>query len=81
MLKVKAEGLELRGVATKQSKNGNAYYLINCETEDGTAVQFYCPDYNSIQPGLHKGDMVNITCLVSSYKGNDKLNVTEVVKC
>lgn len=60
MLTVASEPLELRGIASKQSKNGKSYYIVNAETPDGTAHQFYCPDFNALPQGLKKGENIRV---------------------
>ena len=80
MLTVASEVLELRGIATKETKNGKTYYIINAETDDGTAYQFYCPDFNSLPQGLNKGDKVHIYFNVRYFKGAEKLEVFKVKK-
>lgn len=54
MLKVTSCKLELRGVAPQTTKNGSQYHIINAETEDGTAYQFYCPNVSALPQGLKK---------------------------
>ena len=80
MLTVCSCPLELRGVAHKSSKNGKLYYVINCETMDGTPYAFYCPDSSALNDGLKKGDIVNVTFNVGYYKGNERLVVSLVEK-
>lgn len=80
MLTVASEPLELRGVASKESKNGKAYFYINAETPDGTSHQFYCPVFNVIPQGLKKGDMVRLYFNVRYFKGNERLEVCKVEK-
>ena len=78
MLKVASEVLELRGVATKTTAKGNMYYLVNCETEDGTAHQFYCPDYTALPQGMKKGDKVRVYFNVKVFDRQEKLIVSKV---
>lgn len=80
MLTVISTDLELRGIVNKVSKNGTVYYVINAETQDGTASQFYCPDAQSLPQGLRKGDAIKIQFEVKTFKGNDKLVVRKVEK-
>lgn len=78
MLKVASEPLELRGIASKTTKSGNMYYVINAETPDGTAHQFYCPDFNALPQGLNKGDQVRLYFEVKYFDRQEKLVVTRV---
>lgn len=79
MLTVKSCPMELRGIAHKPRKNtGEVYYLVNAETEDGTAYSFYCPNASAFGAGLKKGDMVEITFEVSFYNNKERLIVTKV---
>lgn len=80
MLTVIANKLELRGVVNKTSKNGTVYYVLNMEDAEGTPMQFYCPESNALPQTLRKGDKVNVTFEVKSYKGTDKLIVRKVEK-
>lgn len=80
MLTVYSNPLELRGVAHKVSKNNKSYYVINCESDDGSPHAFYCPDASALAQGLKKGDMVCVTFDVAYFKGNERLVVTKVVK-
>lgn len=78
MIQVKSEVLELRGIKNQESKNGKVYYIVNCESADGTPMAFYCPDASAFAEGLKKGSMVTITFDVSRYQGNDRLIVKAV---
>lgn len=80
MLKLKSEKLELRGLANKSSKNGNIYYVLNCESYDGTPHAFYCPSSDCFPQGLKKADEIFVTFEVSYYKGTPKLVVSKVEK-
>ena len=80
MLTVASEPLELRGIASKQSKNGKSYYIVNAETPDGTAHQFYCPDFNALPQGLKKGENIRVYFHVRYFKGNERLEVCKVEK-
>lgn len=79
MLKVVSnEPLELRGVASKTTKNGKSYYVINAEDSDGTAFQLYCPTYEAIPQGLKKGDKVRVHFLVIFFGRDVRLTVEKV---
>lgn len=79
MLTVKSNLMELRGIAYKPKKStGEVYYLVNAETEDGTAYSFYCPNSTAFDAGLKKGDMVEITFEVSYYNNKERLIVSKV---
>lgn len=79
MLTVKSSPMELRGVAHRPKRNSDkVYYLVNAETEDGTAYSFYCPNPSSFGAGLKKGDMVEITFEVSYYNNKEQLIVSKV---
>ena len=80
MLKVASEPLELRGIASKEGKNQKMYYTVNAETPDGTAHQFYCPDFNALPQGLNKGDQVRIYFDVRYFQGKERLIVSRVEK-
>lgn len=80
MLTVYSNPLELRGIAHKVSKNGKPYYVINCESDDGSPHAFYCPDDKAFPPALKKGEMVCVTFDVVYFKGNERLVVSKVVK-
>lgn len=79
MLKVASEPLELRGIASKEGKN-KMYYSVNAETPDGTAYQFYCPDFNALPQGLNKGDQVRVYFNVRYFQGKERLEVCGVEK-
>lgn len=80
MLTVYSNPLELRGVAHKVSKQNKSYYVINCESDDGSPHAFYCPDASALAQGLKKGDMVQVTFSVAYFKGNERLVVSQVAK-
>lgn len=80
MLKVKAENLELRGIANHTNKNNKTYQIVNAETADGTAYQFYCPDVNALPQGLKKGDAVHIIFDVKYFDRKERLEVSKVEK-
>ena len=80
MLKVVSENLELRGVASNTTKNGKTYYMVNAETHDGTAYQFYCPTYEALPQGMKKGDMVKLHFVVKYFNRNERLEVVQVEK-
>lgn len=80
MLIVTSCPLELRGIANKVGKKENVYYVLNCESADGTPHALYCPDASALPDGLHKGDMVYVTFNVHTYKGNERLIVSSVSK-
>lgn len=80
MFKVTCPSLELRGIANKTTKSGKAFYLLNVEDNEGNSYQLYCPDFNSLQQGLNKGDNVSVEFNVHYYQGNERLIVTKVEK-
>lgn len=80
MLTVNSIPLELRGVAHKTTKQNKVFYQVNCETNDGTAYQFYCPDASALPEGLKKGDMVVVTFEVVYFNGNERLVVRGLKK-
>lgn len=80
MLTVKSTPLELRGIANKTSKTGKIYYVLNCETDDGTPHALYCPSADALPSGLKKGDIITVDFQVSSYKGSERLVATHVDK-
>lgn len=80
MLQVKAESLELRGIANKTSNKGNIYYTLNCESSDGSPHALYCPSSDALPQGLKKGDMVTVLFDVTYFKGNERLVVRKVEK-
>lgn len=78
MLTVKSNTLELRGIANKETKKGNIYYVLNCEGEDGTPYAFYCPSSDAFPEGLKKGCMISVEFEVKRYNGNEQLIVRQV---
>lgn len=78
MIILQAKNLELRGIQNKESKSGNAFYLINCEDDNGNAYSFYCKDYNAIPQGLKKGEKVNIYFEYRTYQGKETITVVNV---
>ena len=80
MLKLTTYGLELRGIANKTSKNGNLYYILYCENEQGKPYNFYVPSADSLPEGLKKGDIIMITFDLTYYKNQERLTVSSVRK-
>lgn len=80
MIILQAKDLELRGVQNKQTKNGNVYYLINCEDVNGNAYSFYCKDIKAIPEGLKKGSSVDVYFEYRTYQGNESLTVVNIEK-
>lgn len=81
MLHVASEPLELRGIASNTSpKTGKMYYIVNCETDDGTPYQFYCPDFNALPQGLSKGEKVRVYFNVRYFNQKERLEVFRVDK-
>lgn len=79
MLFLKTEKLELRGVLNQNSKtSGNPYYILNCETAEGTPLQFYGKDYSLLPDGMKKGDNVVLTLGVTNYKGKKDFVISKV---
>lgn len=78
MLTVASEPLELRGISSHTTKKGTAYYVVNAETPDGTAYQFYCPDFNALPQGMHKGENVRVYFHVRYFQGKERLEVCKV---
>lgn len=62
-MKLLTENLELRGISNATSGKGNLYYILNCEENDGNAVQFYCKDAKAFPDGLKKGDKIRISLI------------------
>lgn len=60
-MKLSTESLELRGIKNATSGKGNIYYIVNCEDNEGSPVQFYCRDSKAFAEGLKKGDKVRIS--------------------
>lgn len=77
---VKTETVELRGVANAHNKNGEVYYLINVEKEDGTPLQFFCKDASAFEGGLKKGDKVQVCLDQTEYKQQINQRVVKVHK-
>ena len=80
MLTVCSNALELRGIANKTKKNGEVYYIVNCETDDGTHYGFYCADSSAFPTGLAKGDNVKVVFEVKYFENRERLVVRQVVK-
>ena len=75
---VKSEPIELRGIANKETKKGNVYYIVNCELADGTPLSFYCPNSDAFPSGLKKGEIITIDFLYKKFNGNEQLLVKDV---
>lgn len=81
MVKMKSLPLELRGIAHKvNTTNGNVYYIVNCEDDEGTPHQFYCPNDKAFADGLKKGDSVTLTFAYSVFDRRERLSVIGVEK-
>lgn len=80
MLTLKSNPLELRGVANRTKKDGNVYYILNVENEEGTPHALYCPNPNALPQGLRKGDNVVVEFHVKKYNGAEYLVVNKVEK-
>lgn len=80
MLTVSSNVLELRGIANKTKKSGEVYYIVNCESEDGTHFGFYCPDSNAFPTGIKKGDAVKVVFEVKYFDNRERLVVRNLVK-
>lgn len=78
MLTVTTCPLELRGIANKTTSNGRTYYVLNCESNDGTPHAMYCPSADALPAGLKKGDMVTMLCDVRTYDRSERLIVKSV---
>lgn len=79
MLTVTSCPLELRGIANQKSKAGNVFYVLNCESDDGSPHALYCPKVDALPAGLKKGDMIRVTFSVHTYNRNERLVVERVV--
>lgn len=78
---LKSDVLELRCVVNRQSaKTGNIYYIVHCEQEDGSPIQFYVRNDNVFADGLHKGDKVVLSCSYVKYKDGERLSVVRIDK-
>lgn len=75
-MKLSTENLELRGIKNMTSGKGNVYYMVNCEDNEGSPLQFYCRDSKAFPEGLKKGDKVRITL---DYSARYKTLVVERV--
>lgn len=80
MLNVTSSTLELRGVQSKTTSKGKAYYILNVEDESGSPYALYCPEFNTLPRGLDKGDKIAVTFEVKVYNGNERLIVIGVDK-
>ena len=72
--------LELRGVANKVTKQGTPYYLVNLEDNEGNPYQFYCKEFSALEPGLNKGDMVNVDFLYKKFDKQETLVVHKLTR-
>lgn len=77
MLALKTEKLEVRGLINKTSKNGNVYYILHTETEDGEPCAFFVRDSSVFPEGMKKGDKVSLSLVYNRFK---ELEVVSVVK-
>lgn len=77
MLALKTEKLEVRGLKNQTSKNGNVYYILHTEAEDGEPTQFFCRDSSVFPEGMKKGDKVVLSLVYNRFK---ELEVVSVVK-
>jgi len=80
MLTLKSTPLELRGIANRFKKDGNVFYLLNVENEEGTPHQLYCPNPDALPQGLKKGDLVEVVFHMKKYENNEYLVVHKVEK-
>lgn len=80
MLNVTSSTLELRGVQSKTTSKGKAYYILNVEDESGSPYALYCPEFHTLPQGLSKGDKIAVTFEVNLYNGNERLIVRGVDK-
>lgn len=79
-MKVKSATLELRGISNKVSSKGTVFYMVNVEEDDGTALSFYCPKYDSLPQGLKKGDLVQLVFDYARFNQQERLTVSAVEK-
>lgn len=77
---LQSEILELRGVVNRQNKDGNVFYLVNCEEGDGSPIQFYVRNADVFPDGLRKGDNIVITFKFSEYNKEIRLSVVRIEK-
>lgn len=78
MLNLTAKKMEVRGIANEQSKKGNVYYILRCESEQGEPFQFFARTADVFPQGLKKGDIVELNLDFNTrYKD---LVLTKVVK-
>lgn len=63
----KCENVEVRGIVSKTSKNGNAYNIMYCENIDGSAFSVYLPN-DILISDIEKGDHVDLECVYSGGK-------------
>lgn len=78
MLNLTARKMEVRGIANEQSKKGNVYYILRCESEEGEPFQFFARSADVFPQGLKKGDIVTLELAFNPrYK---ELVLSKVVK-
>lgn len=80
MLTLKLSNVELRGIANKMSGQGNVYYILYVENNEGKPYNFYVPKSEAFPEGLQKGDIINVLFDLTYYKGNERLSVCKVEK-
>lgn len=78
MLNLSAKKMEVRGLANEQSKKGNVYYILRCESVEGEPFQFFARSPEVFPQGLKKGDIVDLE-LTMNMRYKD-LVLTKVVK-
>ena len=80
MLIVTAKLVELRGVVNKFTKSGTPYFLVNVEDNEGNPYQFYCKDFNALEQGLKKGDLVDVDFEYKKYNNEESLVIHKLYK-
>lgn len=78
MVKLKSTPMELRGIANKNSKNGNVYYVVYVENSEGKPYNFIVRDASIFPQGLSKGDNVLLTFEYFTYNNEPRLNLIEI---